>query len=114
MGVLIVGLNSVSNVMLRSPKSYRSWEDHALFQRFLFLFQKKLLGALMQRGLRQKASARLQSCFLLLKRRLAVSPLLLLLVAFLRIAPEVHLKGSAQRPSVAPVSERQKITLAAR
>lgn len=68
----------------------------------------------MKRGLRFSASRRLHSVFLLLKRRLAVSPLLVLLVAFLRMAPEVQLKGPSQKPYVAPLRESQKITLAVR
>lgn len=68
----------------------------------------------MKRGLRFSAARRLHSVFLLLKRRLSVSPVLVLLVAFLRIAPEVQIKGSSKKPYVAPLRESQKITLAVR
>ena len=95
-------------------KNYGSWEDRPLYHRWLFLFQRKLLGALMQRGLRAKNHCRLQASLQLLKRRQGVAPSTILLAAFLRISPEVQLKGSGSRLYVSPVSEHQRISLAVR
>ena len=92
-------------------KQYRSCEDRPIYHRWLFLFQKKLLGSLIQRGLRAKAYKRLQVSLELLKRRQGVAPSIILLAAFLRISPEVQLKGQLY---VAPASESQRISLAVR
>lgn len=50
----------------------------------------------------------------LLKRRQGVAPSTILLGTFLRLAPEVQLKGGSKRPYVAPVPEAKKLTLAVR
>ena len=48
----------------------------------------------------------------LLKRRQGVSPSTVLLITFLRLAPEIHLKGGQRRPYAAPVTDHQKVSLA--
>ena len=74
-------------------KQYRSCEDRPIYHRWLFLFQKKLLGSLIQRGLRAKAYKRLQVSLELLKRRQGVAPSIILLAAFLRISPRSSVEG---------------------
>lgn len=68
----------------------------------------------MQRGLRAKAHSRLLNVLDLLKKRQGVAPSTILLAAFLRLSPEVHLKGGSRRPYVAPVTEHQRVSLAVR
>lgn len=68
----------------------------------------------MQRGLRAKAYGRFQQSLRLLKLRQGVAPSTILLAAFLRISPEVQLKGSGQRTYVAPVSDSRRVSLAVR
>lgn len=68
----------------------------------------------MQRGLRCQAQKRLQITINLLKRRQGVSPTTMLLAAFLRLSPEVQMKGGTRRPYAAPVSEAQRVSLAVR
>lgn len=68
----------------------------------------------MKRGLRAKAYGRFQQSLRLLKTRQGVDPSTILLAAFLRISPEVQLKGSDQRSYVAPVSDSQRVSLAVR
>lgn len=68
----------------------------------------------MQRGLRINAQKRLLTVLDLLKKRQGVAPTTILLTVFLRLSPEVHLKGGSRRPYAAPVTERQRISLAVR
>lgn len=50
----------------------------------------------------------------LLKKRQGLSPTTVLLAAFLRLSPEVQLKGGSRRPYVAPVTENQRVSFAVR
>jgi ribosomal protein S7 len=68
----------------------------------------------MQRGLRCQAQKRFQASLNLLKRRQGVAPTTMVLAAFLRLSPEVQMKGGTKRPYVAPVSEAQRVSLAVR
>jgi ribosomal protein S7 len=68
----------------------------------------------MQRGLRINAQKRFLRVLDLLKKRQGVAPTTILLTVFLRLSPEVHLKGGKRRPYAAPVTERQRISLAVR
>jgi ribosomal protein S7 len=109
---LNLGLNAMPSKS-RIPR-FISWEDGAVYSRWLHLFQQKIIGALTQRGLRAKAVRRFETALDLLKKRQRLSPSTILLSAFLRLSPEVQMKGGSRRPYVAPVSEHQRVSLAVR
>lgn len=68
----------------------------------------------MQRGLRHKAILRFNAAMVLLKSRHRLFSSTALLATFLRISPELHLKGGSRRPYAAPVTEHQRVSLAVR
>lgn len=78
------------------------------------MFQQKIIGSLTQRGLRAKAVRRFETALDLLKKRQRLPPSTILLGAFLRLSPEVQMKGGSRRPYAAPVSEHQRVSLAVR
>lgn len=90
------------------------WENDEVYHRWLHLFQQKLLGSLLERGLKAQAVRRFETALALLKRRLKAPPSTLLLLAFFRLSPEVQIKGGTRRSYAAPVTESQRVSLAVR
>lgn len=68
----------------------------------------------MRRGLRPKAFRLLMTALDQLKSRQKVTPSTLLLAVFLRLSPEVQIKGVTRRAYVAPVTANQRVSFAVR